>query len=232
MSATVDRGSSTNFQIVMDRAPAGISGYYLRISLANPAVAEITGVSYPSWVTFKETVGVPSDVVTIAGTDIDEQVQDGATDILLASVTLLGDSEGTSGILLQVNKLDADGGDAIEADTTGATVTVNPSSGNGGSSATVTSTTSPTSSPTTATTTAAPGATPQLPASPAETATTAVVTTTTILPAGTVDPGVSRETPAATVTTAVPTTAVGAVLPIPLALIVATMVILAGSRRR
>ncbi|MFA5296468.1 MAG: hypothetical protein WC382_13255 [Methanoregulaceae archaeon] len=78
-SSTIDKGSSTTFQIGMDSAPDGISGYYLQVSLSNPSIAEITGVSYPSWVTYNETIGVPSDTVTIAGGDVGEQLQQGAS---------------------------------------------------------------------------------------------------------------------------------------------------------
>ncbi len=155
-SASVLPGSSTTFLFSMDGAPAGISGYLFRISLSNPAVGEITGVTYPSWVSVNETTGVPSDSVTVAGADLGEAIQDGATTIPFGSVTVRGDSVGTSNLVLDVLKLDADGGDSLAATVSTVTLTVKSSSsggggggGGGGGSSYDVSTTVPTTTPTT-----------------------------------------------------------------------------------
>lgn len=132
-SSTIYKGYSTTFQITLDSAPAGISGYYMEISLATPAVAEITGVTYPPWVSVNETIGVPSDLVTIAGIDLGEQVQAGATNIPIGSFTVRGDNAGTSNVVLQVLKFDADGDDIIDATVNDAAITVLTSSSGGGS---------------------------------------------------------------------------------------------------
>jgi hypothetical protein len=158
-SASVLPGSSTTFLISLDSAPEGISGYVFRISLSNPAVAEITGVTYPSWVTINETIGVPSDSVTITGIDLGEVVLAGATNVPFGSVTVRGDNVGSSNLVLDVQKLDTHEGNRLTLTVTPVPIIVKSSSsgggggGGGGGGSEYTSTSAPTTVTTTVATT-------------------------------------------------------------------------------
>ncbi len=165
-SASVLPGSPTTFQISLDSAPAGISGYQFRFSLSNPVVAEITGVTYPSWVKINETVGVPSDSVTVTGIDLGEAVLAGATNVPFGSVTVRGDSVGSTNMVIEVLKLDTHEGNRLSITVDPVPITVKSSSSGGGggggggggsldyvsttTAATTTATTLATSQPTTA----------------------------------------------------------------------------------
>ena len=83
-------GSSASVNLVYDAAPAGLSGYSCNVNLSDPTVAEITGVSFPAWVTMKENSTFPSGSCYLKAVDLTEQIQDGATSIPLATVTLQG----------------------------------------------------------------------------------------------------------------------------------------------
>jgi hypothetical protein len=131
-AASIIPGSSATFLITMDSAQAGISGYHFRISLSNPNIAEITGVTCPSWVTINETVGVPSDSVTVAGVDLGEAVQASASNIPFGSVTVRGDSVGSSNIVIDVLKLDTDEGTRLNMSVYPVTLIVKSTSGGGG----------------------------------------------------------------------------------------------------
>ena len=51
-AVNVVSGSTTTMAINLDEAPTGLSGYNLTISVADPAVAGIVGISYPEWASY------------------------------------------------------------------------------------------------------------------------------------------------------------------------------------
>ena len=120
----MDPGNATTYQIVMDSAPDGLAGYDISVSLDNPGVAEIESVSYPSWVTLNQTGDLPSDNVRINAVDLNSQIQGGSTKVPLATITVKGNNPGTTRINLNVQELDADGGNPINAETNNGQLTV------------------------------------------------------------------------------------------------------------
>jgi PKD repeat protein len=105
--------TTREYQIVIDGVPNGLAGYDLKVHLTNPQVAEITNVVYPSWAGMSIVPNLPSDMIKIGAADINNQVNGGATNVLLATITVRGDSVGTTPIQLQAIHLDADGGHPI-----------------------------------------------------------------------------------------------------------------------
>jgi PGF-CTERM protein len=163
-NATIDTGETTLILILLDEAPEGLSGYNnLTISLANPDVAVISGVTFPDWATLYENSDLPADSLDIGAVDLMEEIDPGATNIELAQITIQGIAPGESEITLSVEQMDDDSGNqmlpafqygvlVVEGEPI-ATLTPGPG-GNGGTSvptttATVTGTaTAPTTAPT------------------------------------------------------------------------------------
>jgi len=103
-------GSTTTMAISLDVVPAGLSGYNLTISVADPAVAGIVGVSFPGWAMVNQYSALPADTVTIKVLDLSKQVEDGSTNVTLATFTIRGDAVGSSQVLITVNAMDDDDG--------------------------------------------------------------------------------------------------------------------------
>ena len=110
-------GSTTTINITLDKAPNGLSGYNLTVSLSNTSVAEIVSVNSPSWAALYDNSTLPADSVWIKATDLTDQVKSGATDVNLGTLTFRGDNRGTSDIVITVTKMDDDKGYSINPNT-------------------------------------------------------------------------------------------------------------------
>ena len=110
---SVAQGSNTTFDIVLDSAPKGLAGYEVNVSLSDPAIGEITGVQFPDWAMLNKNGSFPSDDVMISGVDLGRKVDNGSTNVLLATVTVQGDKVGTADVNVTVKEIDAIGGSAI-----------------------------------------------------------------------------------------------------------------------
>lgn len=130
----LQQGSGATITLTLDSAPDGLAGYRMNISLSNPAAARITGISYPSWAVISNTTGVPGSAVRISGIDLGKSIEQGATSVPLATITLQGLGAGTCRIITSDSRFDADGGAITLADPTEATVTVSASTSGGTSS--------------------------------------------------------------------------------------------------
>lgn len=117
-------GSTTTMAISLDEAPTGLSGYNLTISVADPAVAGIVGVSYPEWAAIHGNSSVPGPQVWIKAIDLNNQVKISTDEVLLCSVILQGKADGESPISVTVTKMDDDAGNVIVPDIGESTVTV------------------------------------------------------------------------------------------------------------
>jgi hypothetical protein len=111
--ASIAQGTTTEFKLVLDSAPDGIAGYNLNVALSNPAVAEITKVTYPSWGSLNNTTYVSDGLVRMSGVDIAKMVPPGAGEILLGTVNVRGIAQGVTGISINSIRMDADGGGTV-----------------------------------------------------------------------------------------------------------------------
>lgn len=102
-----------DYQIVMNGAPNGLAGYDFVVSLTNTDIAEITTVVYPTWAGTKKTGALPADSVKVSAVDDNNGVSAGATNVLLATITIRGDSTGTTPITVSAVNMDADSDGAI-----------------------------------------------------------------------------------------------------------------------
>ena len=116
-SSKISAGSTTKINLALDKAPNGLSGYNLTVSLSYVTVAEIVSVSFPSWATLHDNSTLPADSIWMKAADLSDQVKSGATDINLGTLTLRGDNQGTSDIVITVTKMDDDNGYPINPNT-------------------------------------------------------------------------------------------------------------------
>jgi hypothetical protein len=169
-------GGETDFTIIIDRVPGGLSGYNITVTVEDPGVAEIVNASCPDWVSFSSIYpSLPAGYVNLAAADFTGTIRPGDTNVELGYLTIRGLSKGASAITVNVNKMNTQSGDTIVPSLSGATVTVTsgsvPSSGGSGggggggsgtfySSITIPSTTNPPATPASAVTAETLAATP------------------------------------------------------------------------
>ncbi len=177
-------GETRDFTITADSLPDGLSGYNITISLTDPSRAEIVGFTRPTWspaiAGLKMNSTVPADTLWIKAVDFGDAIQPGATNVLLATVSVRGDATGTTNLTVSVTVMDPEGSGApiVPAIQQGVITIGTPPP----------TTTVPTTTPTTV-------------------PTTTVTTTVTTTPPTTVPTTTSTTVPTTTVTTTVPTTA-------------------------
>jgi PKD repeat protein len=121
---SLSSGESAEFTLQLNDAPTGLAGYYLTVAVSDPAVAEISGVSFPDWAILNSASGMPAESVTLRATDLDSAINAGDTDVVLGTVEVTGKSAGTASLTVTVTKMDADGGLSITPAAIPASVTV------------------------------------------------------------------------------------------------------------
>jgi hypothetical protein len=113
-SVTVSPGSTASFTMRVDSFPGGLAGYDGHISIGDPNVAVITAVMYPSWAILNHTEGgLPSGRASLRVVDLGSTVGPGAVNIDLATITVQGNSAGTTTLTLTDARFDADDGNMI-----------------------------------------------------------------------------------------------------------------------
>ncbi|QYZ78858.1 PGF-pre-PGF domain-containing protein [Methanofollis formosanus] len=123
--SSVNAGDETEVPITMSRAPWGLAGYEIDVSVADPEVATITGASYPAWATLnlsRET----DDGLMMRAVDLDDAVHAGDENVALGTVRVKGLIGGASDLEIAVRQIDADGGDLVTTTANTSSVTVAP----------------------------------------------------------------------------------------------------------
>ena len=105
--------TNREYQLVINTLPNGLAGYDLIFTITNTSVAEIISASYPSWTGMSNTTGYTAWSVRLSGVDNDKLIQSGATNVVLANVTIRGDAIGTTPLTISNVHMDADGGAII-----------------------------------------------------------------------------------------------------------------------
>ncbi|MCM1987062.1 NosD domain-containing protein [Methanococcoides seepicolus] len=112
--ASVIEGQETEIQIMASVFPAGLSGYNLSVVIDDPTVAEIVDVEYPVWASIVENSSMPGTSIYLTALDGSSQIEAGAEDVVLATLTVSGKDLGLTGLTLSVEGLDDDSGTAID----------------------------------------------------------------------------------------------------------------------
>jgi len=121
-SVTLAPGGTTQVAVLLSDAPTGLAGYEL--TLVTPTSTVIaTDATFPSWASLNRKNSV-SGGYTITGVDLNKQVQSGATNIALGTVTLKGVSAGSATISISGIQMNADDGALLTPGTDTLKVTV------------------------------------------------------------------------------------------------------------
>ena len=145
-------GTSTEFSIIADSLPTGISGFEIIVSLSDPSKGEILAARTPPWTWMGEiggvdvsgpnqTVLVNADTVFIKIGSLSEETTP-LVNLLLVTLLVRGDSVGTTGLDITINTLFNGSGLPIAATVQNGTIVV------GSPTPTATVTTTATTSPT------------------------------------------------------------------------------------
>jgi len=105
---TLEVGETTTIAVLLETAPAGLSGFNISVALTNPSVGEIVGVSYPAWAMMPKNGSLPADSVFVQAVDLEQSVGVGATNVTLCTLTVRGDAAGTTNLTITPIKVDDD----------------------------------------------------------------------------------------------------------------------------
>lgn len=109
--AQVDGG--TEVPVVLEDAPDGVQLYNVTVTLEGPSGASIESASAGDIEGF-EVRSLSADAVTFRAADLGENVQPGASNVELASITVSGAEEGEVDLSTTVHQFENDEGDTIE----------------------------------------------------------------------------------------------------------------------
>ncbi|AKB36571.1 cell surface protein [Methanosarcina siciliae C2J] len=113
-SSSVSENESTEINLVASNFPAGLSGYNLTVVIDDPDVAEIVDIEYPTWALITENSTLPGTSIYMKTVDLEDSVQEGAADVVLATLTVSGKEKGSANLSIGVKRLEEDSGDSIE----------------------------------------------------------------------------------------------------------------------
>ena len=130
--ATVAVGETTTIAVPLSAAPDGLSGFNLTVEAAgeNARVVDAT-VADEFGIT---TERVEDGRATLEGVDLGENVEAGAEDVRLGTVTVRGVGGGSADLGVDVRKMDDDDGEPVSPKTGTAEVTVTGDDGGSSSS--------------------------------------------------------------------------------------------------
>ena len=115
-SLAVSDGQTGEATLTASTLPTGFSGARLTVSVSEPDVASITGVSFPDGIGLTEgSVSSDGSSATIRVTDTDDTITGGATHVDVATLTLRAESTGTTDLAVEIEQMDDDAGSAIDA---------------------------------------------------------------------------------------------------------------------
>jgi PKD repeat protein len=119
----VQPGGTATADVVLNAVPHtdGLAGYSIYLNVSNPAVAEISGVSYNQALQgLTDTSTMPFTNGHIAWVDTNEKINpgDSPTNIVLATVTLRGLSAGSTSLGATIHAMDGDGPNWVDLNPT------------------------------------------------------------------------------------------------------------------
>ncbi len=114
-SARIAVGQTATLHIVLSEAPNGLAGLDIVVTLSDPRVASIVGAELAEYgLTSVEQTSASE--VRFRAVDIAGTVEAGAVDVTLATLTVHGDKNGSTDVLIDVIRLDDEDGNPIFPD--------------------------------------------------------------------------------------------------------------------
>ncbi len=123
-SPVIAVGGTQHYELIVSTLPSGLAGFNLTLSLANPSVGRITGFTPAGWMALNGSSTLPATSLTFNGVDLGRAVEPGATNVSIGTIDVQGLSPGATAFNIAVQKMDADGGAAINPAVSPATLTV------------------------------------------------------------------------------------------------------------
>jgi len=116
-SLAVGNGSTGTADLTASSLPKGFSGAEVTVSLSDPEVATITGVSFPDALGItKSSVSSDGSEAKLRLVDLDRNVQSGGRDVTVGSLDVRADSTGTTDMNVEIHKMNDESGSQIEAE--------------------------------------------------------------------------------------------------------------------
>ncbi|AKB30300.1 cell surface protein [Methanosarcina siciliae T4/M] len=106
-------GDTAEMELLADKLPEGFSTYVLNISVTDPEIARISGVSFPAWADTTSSTETPAASVEIKASDLNQQVEAGASNVTLATVGLEALGYGTANITVSVESFKDDSENSV-----------------------------------------------------------------------------------------------------------------------
>ncbi|GEM_PF-2515070 len=110
----------------LNKAPNGLSGYNITVSVENSSIAEIESVEFPDWATLHDNSTLPSSTVWIKAVDLNDSVRPNAKNVEVVTVKIRGKAAGRTKITITTYRIDDDNGNPISLNTTECKVMVVP----------------------------------------------------------------------------------------------------------
>ncbi|WP_435067097.1 alkaline phosphatase PhoX [Haloplanus sp. C73] len=136
-SMAVGHGKTGTVTLTASSLPTGFSGGELTVSLSNPEVATLTGIEFSDDLGLTESsMSSDGSSVTLRVADTDRNIEGGGRNVPLATLTVRGDSTGTTDLTVDVSSLDNEDGNAIDAEARSGLLITGPPTVTGGSAPT------------------------------------------------------------------------------------------------
>jgi len=113
---TTTAGDNTTADVVLTSAPEGLAGYYLDVVVDAPESARVVDASYPDQFGLTTTPEYADDgsTVTLEAGDLNDAVQPGARNVVLATVEVAGVGAGDLSLSVEPRRFDDDEGSSFQ----------------------------------------------------------------------------------------------------------------------
>ena len=127
-SVNIAVGNTGTSTILLNTAPNGLAGCNITVAVANTSVATISGISFDTWASPHADSGTPANSVTFTEADFGNVKVAGATNIVLAYITVHGLATGSTTLQVTINACDDDLCGVIGPSASNGTIGVTPPS--------------------------------------------------------------------------------------------------------
>ncbi|WP_089824769.1 alkaline phosphatase PhoX [Halogranum amylolyticum] len=126
-SLAVRKGATGTTDLYASSLPQGVSGGRVDVTVSDPAVTTITGVSFADGLSPTNcTITGDGSRAILRFADAEGNVQPGASRATLATLELEAESVGSADLDVEIKKMDDEGGDAIDANARSGVAVVGP----------------------------------------------------------------------------------------------------------
>jgi len=117
-------GQVVEIPVVLDSAPAGISGYKFLTSFSPSGIARVSTVTMPDWASVKVIEGTPGESALISTVDLSMKVEAGSEPVTICNLGVEGIANGVTTLNIVITEITDDSGNPISVELTPAAITV------------------------------------------------------------------------------------------------------------